>query len=79
MYLYYKYILQGNDSKKEKKKIQPSLASTIAQREKTVTHSQFLFIVFKSIFKSFLIVLQYYGAHLALACGQMIKCLLQPH
>lgn len=78
MYLYYKYILQGNDSKKEKK-IQPSLASTIAQREKTVTHSQFLFIVFKSIFKSFLIVLQYYGAHLALACGQMIKCLLQPH
>lgn len=76
MYLYYKYILQGNDSKKEKK-IQPSLASTIAQREKTVTHS--LFIVFKSIFKSFLIVLQYYGAHLALACGQMIKCLLQPH
>lgn len=60
---------------KKKKKIQPSLASTIAQREKTVTHSQFLFIVFKS----FLIVLQYYGAHLALACGQMIKCLLQPH
>lgn len=78
MYLYYKYILQGNDSKKEKK-IQPSLASTIAQREKTVTHSQFLFIVFKSIFKSFLIVPQYYGAHLALACGQMIKCLRQPH
>lgn len=77
MYLYYKNILQRNDSKKEKNPAKFSFH--YSTKRKTATHSQFLFIVFKSIFKSFLIVPQYYGVHLALACGQMIKCLCQPH